>query len=99
MPSVHVAAASKRIGGFINSCKSAGVITDTQVNANATVTLLGAAVVDAAVGAKKPLAQKLRKTLEKAVDIGEIGETHGETTVAGLVALTEAGATHRSPFI
>jgi len=91
---------SKRIGGWLNACKSAGVITDALVNANATVTALNTAILAAVVSpSDKPRAITLTKALERAVDLSLIPETHGVTTVAGLVALTDASTTFRQSFL
>lgn len=91
---------SKRIGGWANACKTAGVITDALVNANATITLLNAAILAAVVSpSDKPRAILLTKALERGVDLGIIPETHGVTTVAALVALTDASASFRQSFL
>lgn len=91
---------SKRIGGMINTCASAGLITDTLVNANSTVTTLKAACLTAAVRTEQqPMVKEMNIALDRAVSLGAIPATHGVTTVAGLVALTDASATHKQAFL
>ncbi len=90
---------SKRIGGHINIASSAGLITDTLVNDNATVTLLKAALLTACVRTEqKPLVIKLNKALDRGIALSLISETHGVTTVAGLLALTDAASTFKQGF-
>lgn len=87
---------SKRIGGQLNYGKVVGVITDTIVNAQATITLLKVAVTALAT---TPMLTKaaadVNRALDAGLDLGLFSETHGQTTVAALVALTDASTTHR----
>lgn len=89
---------SVRVGGMINYCGAAGVITDAQVAANATITLLKAAILAAANVQQQPLAIMLNKALDRGVTIGCITATHGQTTVAGLRGMTDASATMKQGF-
>lgn len=90
---------SKRWGGYLNWLKSAGVITDAQVNANATVTALKSALDAAVIPAEqRPMVTYVKKALDRAVSMGQIPETHGVTTVAGLVALGDASTTHKHAY-
>jgi len=86
--------ASKRVGGQLNLGANVGVITDALVAANATLTLLKAAVT---AGAPTYNQVKIAADVNDALDLG-LGmslftETHGVTTVAALVALTDASTT------
>jgi hypothetical protein len=83
---------SKRIGGQLNYAENVGVITDALVAANATLTLLKAALLAPTYLQIKARAD-LRLALDSAVDLSLIPETHACTTVAGLVALTDASTT------
>lgn len=90
---------SKRWGGWLNYAARAGVITDAQVNANATVAGLIAAVDAAAVRTEqRPIVNYLRVALNRAVSMGQVPATHGVTTVAGLVALGDASTTFKQGF-
>lgn len=87
---------SKRIGGQLNYGANVGVITDTIVNANATITLLKAAVLLLATTPQlTKAAGDVNRALDNGLDLGLFSETHGVTTVADLVALTDASTTHR----
>ena len=90
---------SKRIGGALNMAFSAGIITNAMVNANSTLTTLKAAVTAGTVGANGPLAIKTNEALDRGKSLGYFSETHGVTTVAGLVALTDAGTTLKQGFL
>ena len=91
---------SKRIGGHINASFSAGLITDALVAANATVTALKAAILTGAVKTvQRPMAQVLNKALDRGVSLSQIPETHSQTTVAGLVGLTDASSTFKQSFL
>lgn len=90
---------SLRVGGQLNAAKSAGLITDAMVNDNATVSALKTAITTAAIGPKAPYAVKINLALDKGVSMGLISATHGVTTVAGLVALTDASTTFRQGFM
>lgn len=90
---------SKRWGGWLNWAKRAGVITDAQVAANATVTNLKAAVEAANVPAEqRPMITYVKSALNRAVSMGQVPETHGVTTVAGLVALGDSSTTHMQGY-
>lgn len=90
---------SKRWGGYLNWLFSAGIITNALVAANATVTLLKTAIDTATVRAEQRSMVTLAKVaLNRAVSMGQIPETHGQTTVAGLVALGDAPTTHKQGF-
>lgn len=99
LTAVHNKGASRRIGSMITACSSAGIITSTIIAANATITLLKAAILVLAVGPKASLGVKLNKALDKGIAIGTYTETHGLTTVAGFVAATQAGTTMKSSFL
>lgn len=91
---------SKRIGGHLNVGFSAGIITDALVAANATITLLKAAILTGILKTEqKPLGIVLNKALDKGVSLGQIPETHGVITVAALVALTDASSTMKQGFL
>lgn len=88
--------ASKRVGGQLNVAKTNSIITDTLVNANATLTLLKAAILTASPRPDdQPIAIKTNRALDLGKNIGVFSETHGQTTVAGLVGLTDAAAAFR----
>lgn len=88
--------ASKRVGGMLNVAEEPSVITDALVAANATVTLLKAAITAAVVRPDlSPMAIETNSALDLGVSLSLIPETHGCTTVAGLVALTDAGASFK----
>lgn len=90
---------SRRVGGYLNWCFSAGLITNAQVAANATITLLKAAVRAANLFTEKtPMITQLDKALDRGISIGEFTETHGVTTVATLVALTTSSTSHKQGF-
>jgi len=89
---------SKRVGGYANYCAAAGVITDALVAANATITLLNAAILAAVPAYQQPMARMLNKALNRGIALGNIAETHGQTTVAGLVALTNSSTTFSALF-
>lgn len=88
---------SKRIGGQLNLASNVGVITDALVAAQATVTLLNAALLTPTFMQTK-INKDTQKALVNAVNLGLISETHGQTTVAALVALTDASTTHRQAY-
>lgn len=91
--------ASKRIGGQLNIGFTTGVITNAQVAANATITLLKAAVTAAIpTYAQTKIAGDVNRALDLGLDMGLFSETHGQTTVAGLVALTDASTTLKQGF-
>ena len=91
---------SKRIGGHINAAFSAGLITDALVSGNSTVTTLKAAILTGAVKTvQRPMAQVLNKALDRGVSLSQIPETHSQTTVAGLVGLTDASSTFKQSFL
>lgn len=85
---------SKRIGGQLNYANNVGVITDALVAAQATVTLLNAALLTPTFMQVKAN-RDTQEALVNAVSLGLIPETHACTTVAGLVALTDASTTLR----
>jgi len=88
--------ASRRVGGQLNVGKTNSVITDTLVNANATLTLLKAGILAGVVRPDDmPIAIAVNDALDLGKSLGLFSETHGVTTVAGLVALTDAGASYR----
>lgn len=90
---------SARVGAYLNWCFSAGIITDAQVAANATLTLLKAAVNTAILETqKKPIGIMLGKALDRGLTLGIFSETHGVVTVAALVALTDSGTTMKQGF-
>lgn len=92
---------SARIGGFINWCEDAGIIEDADLAGAGgdTITEVKANILaNNFHKANYPLAQMLGKALDKGVQIAVFSETHGVTTVAGLVALTDAGATEKNSF-
>lgn len=88
---------SKRIGGQLNLAANVSVITDALVAAQATVTLLNAALV-APTFMQTKIQGDTRLALIKAVSESLIPETHGCTTVAGLVALTDASTALRQAY-
>lgn len=88
---------SKRIGGQLNLAAVEGIITDAIVAARATVTLINANLLTPTYMQTKMNADT-QKALLKAVAMGLIPETHSCTTVAGLVALTDASTTHRQAY-
>lgn len=88
--------ASKRVGGQLQIGKDSGVITDALVNANATLTDLKAAVTAAALHANLgPMKVQVNKALDLGKTMDLLSETHGVTTVAGLIALTDASSGFR----
>lgn len=88
---------SKRIGGQLNLAAVEGIITDAIVAAQATVTLLKAALLTPTYMQTKMVADT-KLALDRAVNMSLIPATHGCTTVAGLVALTDASTTHRQAY-
>lgn len=91
---------SKRWGGWLNAMAAAGVITDALVAANATVTLLKAAIETAVVKAEqRPMVTLTKLALDRAVSMGQVPATHGVTTVAALVALGDASTTHKQSYL
>lgn len=91
---------SKRIGGFLNYCKNAGIITDALVNGNATITALKSAIDTAVVKtSQRPLVTEIKLALDRGLTIGVFSATHGVTTVAALVAPTDAGTTYTQNFL
>lgn len=92
--------ASKRVGGCLNIYTGPGIITDTLVNANATLTLLKAAVTAGVIHPDDaPKAVKVNRALAEGLSLGVFTETHGCTTVAGLVQLTDAASTYRQDIL
>ena len=91
---------SKRIGGYTNWLKSAGLIDDGFVAANPTITAMKAATQAQMIRPEhRPMMIKWFMGLDKAKSLGQIPETHGQTTVAGLVALTDAGPRFKQGFL
>lgn len=90
---------SKRIGGQINQAAASGLLTSAMIAANATITLLKAAITSAATAQTSTIATKTNKALDRGVSLGYIPATHGVTTVAGLLALTDAPSTWKQSFI
>lgn len=87
---------SRRIGGMLNVGKTNSVITDALVAANATLTLLKAAITAAIVRPDDvPIGVDVNDALDGGKAIGVFSETHGVTTVAALVALTDAPVGYR----
>lgn len=87
---------SRRIGGMLNVGKTNSVITDALVAANATLTLLKAAIAAAIVRPDDvPIGVDVNDALDGGKALGLFSETHSQTTVAGLVALTDASANFR----
>ena len=88
---------STKIGGQLQVAEDQSVITDTIVAANATVTLLKAALVVplGSDGTHKSLCQL---ALQKGVDLSLIAETHTATTVAELIAFTDAAVGEKPGF-
>lgn len=83
--------ASKRAGGMLNVGKTNSVITDALVSGNATLTALKAAITAAIVRPDDvPMSIDVNDALDLGKTIGVFSETHGQTTVAALVALTDA---------
>lgn len=90
---------SKRWGGWLNYLSRAGLITDAQVNANATVALLLTAIDAAAIRTEqRPMIAYAKAALNRAVSMGQVPATHGVTTVAGLVALGDASTTFKQGY-
>jgi hypothetical protein len=88
--------ASKRVGGALNVGLTNNIITNTLVNGNATLTGLKAAITAAIVRSDDvPLASDVNDALDLGKNIGIFSETHGQTTVAGLVGLSDATASFR----
>lgn len=88
--------ASRRAGGMLNVGKTNSVITDALVNGNATLTALKAAITAAVVRPDDaPMAVDVNDALDLGKNIGIWSETHGKTTVAGLVADSDASASFR----
>src|SRR6187399_3553425 len=89
---------SARIGGWINWLKGPGIMTDAFVAANPTISGMKTNMFITVVRPDhRPMLIKLAKALDKAVSMGIMPDTHGQTTVAGLVALTDAGPTFKAP--
>lgn len=89
---------SERIGGFINWCAAAGIIADADLNGAGgdTITEVKANVLANDMPASsKSLVTVLNKALDRGISLGLWSETHGVTTVAGLVALTDASTTFK----
>jgi len=88
--------ASKRVGGQLNVSFVPSVITDALVAANATVTALKAAITAAVVRPDLvPVGIATNDALDLGVSLSLIPETHSCTTVAQLVALTDASSTFK----
>lgn len=88
--------ASKRVGGQLNIGSNVLVITDAMVAAQATLTLLKAAVTAGVTTyTQTKIAGDVNRALDLGLDLGLFSETHGQTTVAGLVALTDASTTFK----
>lgn len=88
---------SKRIGGQLNLAVVEGIITDAIVAAQATITLLKAALLTPTPNQTKMTADT-KLALARGLTLSLFSETHGQTTVAGLVALTDASTTHRQAY-
>lgn len=87
---------SKRIGGQLNLGFNVSAITDALVNGNATCTLLKAAILAAVPSyMQQKIASDVNRALDAGITQGFWSETHGQTTVAALVALTDATTTYR----
>lgn len=85
---------SKRIGGQLNLGFNCLVITNAQVAAQATITLLKAAILAAVPTYNQTkIASDVCDALDAGLGEGLFSETHGQTTVAALVALTDASTT------
>ena len=83
--------ASRRVGGMLNVGKTNSIITDALVAAQATLTLLKAAITSGVVRPDDAtIAVDVNDALDLGKAIGVFSETHGVTTVAALVALTDA---------
>lgn len=92
--------ASQRVGGQLNMSFVPGVITNALVAANSTVTALKAAITAAVVRPDDaPKAIFTNQALDVGVSLSLIPETHGCTTVAELVALTDSGTSLKMPII
>lgn len=90
----------KHIGGWTNALSAVSIITDALVAANATITLLNAAILAAVVRPDDlPKVQLLNQALRKAVSLSYIPETHSQTTVAGLIALCTSSSTLRESYL
>lgn len=88
--------ASRRAGGMLNVGKTNSVITNALVAANATITLLKAAITAAIVRPDDaPMAVDVNDALDLGKSIGIWSETHGFTTVAEFVAASDASASFR----
>lgn len=83
--------ASKRAGGMLNVGLTNGLITNALVSGNATLTGLKAAITAAVVRPDDvPMAVDINDALDLGKTIGIWSETHGKTTVAGLVSDSDA---------
>lgn len=82
---------SEEYGATFIDAQNRGLLTDTLISSNTTVTALKAAV-DGVFGHAEHEAVKprLKQALAYALEQGELSETHGLTTVAGLIAATKA---------
>ena len=88
---------SKRVGGQLNLAAVEGIITDAIVSGNATITLVKAALLTPTYNQTK-MKSDTSLALDMGLDLGVFSETHGVSTVAALVALTDASTTHRQAF-
>lgn len=92
---------SKRVGGQLNIAVNLGLLANTDPASSATVTLLKAKIDTNLASLNADLAPEAEKTqlaLQKGVDLGLFNETHSQTTVAAIVALTDASTTHTQGF-
>lgn len=82
---------SEEYGAAFVDAQSRGLLTDAMISGNATVTLLKSAIDSKFLHAEhEPVKPRLKQALDYALAQGEISETHGLTTVAGLIAATKA---------
>ena len=87
-----------RIGGQINIASTGGVITDALVAANPTITGLNAALLSPTF-MQSTIRTQLRLALTRGTNLTLWPETHGVTTVAGLLGLTGKTSVMKQGFL
>jgi len=91
---------SKRIGGYTNWLVGAGLLNDAYFATYPTITAMkNASAVTRQRPEHLPMLIKWFMALDKAKSLGIINETHGTTTAAQFVALTDAGPRFKQAFL
>jgi hypothetical protein len=89
---------SKRIGGELQIGLNSGVITDALVAANSTIATLQAALLTPSPN-QANIKKQVNDALQRGLNMALFSSTHGVTTVAALVALTDAPVNYRQGFL